>query len=75
VLQPTEVGAPYARPERPSYVLQEFDGGPGQIAFHGLANVGGVLGTAVSHGQWSRQPHDALAVVRYQPRRAVTITR
>ena len=31
-------------------MLQEFDGGPGQIALHGLANVGGVPGTAVSHG-------------------------
>src|SRR3954468_15303738 len=33
-----------------SNVLQEFDGGPGQIALHGLMNVGGVLGTAASHG-------------------------
>jgi lipoprotein-anchoring transpeptidase ErfK/SrfK len=33
-----------------SNVLQEFDGGPGQIALHGLDNVGGTLGTAVSHG-------------------------
>ena len=33
-----------------SNVLQEFDGGPGQIALHGLANVGGTLGTATSHG-------------------------
>jgi lipoprotein-anchoring transpeptidase ErfK/SrfK len=31
-------------------VLQEFDGGPGQIAVHGLSNVGGVPGTATSHG-------------------------
>jgi len=31
-------------------VLQEFNGGPGQIGLHGLSNVGGVLGTAVSHG-------------------------
>ena len=31
-------------------MLQEFDGGPGQIAVHGLANIGGVPGTAVSHG-------------------------
>ena len=31
-------------------MLQEFDGGPGQIALHGLLNVGGVPGTAVSHG-------------------------
>ena len=31
-------------------MLQEFDGGPGQIAVHGLANIGGVLVSAVSHG-------------------------
>jgi lipoprotein-anchoring transpeptidase ErfK/SrfK len=33
-----------------SNVLHEFDGGPGQIAIHGLANLGGQLGTAESHG-------------------------
>jgi lipoprotein-anchoring transpeptidase ErfK/SrfK len=33
-----------------SNVLQEFDGGPGQIAIHGLNNLGGQLGTAISHG-------------------------
>jgi hypothetical protein len=33
-----------------SNVLQEFDGGPGQIALHGLDNLGGQLGTAASHG-------------------------
>jgi lipoprotein-anchoring transpeptidase ErfK/SrfK len=31
-------------------VLQEFGGGPGQIALHGVANLGGTPGTAVSHG-------------------------
>jgi lipoprotein-anchoring transpeptidase ErfK/SrfK len=46
-----EVGAPYALAlSARSNVLQEFDGGPGQIALHGTANVGGVLGTAASHG-------------------------
>jgi lipoprotein-anchoring transpeptidase ErfK/SrfK len=46
-----EVGAPFALAlSARSNVLQEFDGGPGQIALHGTANVGGVLGTAVSHG-------------------------
>ena len=45
------VGAPYALAlSARSNVLQEFAGGPGQIALHGLVNVGGVLGTAVSHG-------------------------
>jgi lipoprotein-anchoring transpeptidase ErfK/SrfK len=50
-LRPGEVGAPFALAlSARSDVLQEFDGGPGQIALHGLENVGGVLGTAVSHG-------------------------
>jgi len=33
-----------------SNVLQQFEGGPGQIALHGVANLGGIPGTAVSHG-------------------------
>ncbi len=33
-----------------SNVLRRFEGGPGQIAIHGIANLGGRLGTAVSHG-------------------------
>ena len=33
-----------------SRVLQEFDGGPGQIGIHGVRHLGGVPGTAVSHG-------------------------
>jgi hypothetical protein len=45
------VGAPYALAlSARSNVLQEFAGGPGQIALHGTNNVGGVPGTAVSHG-------------------------
>jgi lipoprotein-anchoring transpeptidase ErfK/SrfK len=45
------VGAPFALAlSARSNVLQEFEGGPGQIALHGLRNVGGTLGTAVSHG-------------------------
>jgi lipoprotein-anchoring transpeptidase ErfK/SrfK len=44
-------GAPFALAlSARSDVLQEFDGGPGQIALHGVANIGGSLGTAVSHG-------------------------
>ena len=31
-------------------MLQEFAGGPGQIAIHGVQNLSGALGTAVSHG-------------------------
>lgn len=50
-LRATDVGAPYALAlSARSYVLQEFAGGPGQIALHGRSNVGGVLGSAVSHG-------------------------
>lgn len=50
-LSPGDAGAPFALAlSARSNVLQEFDGGPGQIAMHGLANVGGVLGTATSHG-------------------------
>ena len=45
------VGAPFALAlSARSNVFQEFAGGPGQIALHGLNNVGGTLGTAVSHG-------------------------
>jgi lipoprotein-anchoring transpeptidase ErfK/SrfK len=44
-------GAPYALAlSARSSVFQEFEGGPGQIAVHGRNNVGGTLGTAVSHG-------------------------
>jgi L,D-transpeptidase catalytic domain len=50
-LPATDVGAPYALAlSARSDVFQEFAGGPGQIAIHGLDNIGGVPGTAVSHG-------------------------
>lgn len=50
-LPPGAVGAPFALAlSARSNVLLEFAGGPGQIGLHGLMNVGGVLGTAVSHG-------------------------
>jgi lipoprotein-anchoring transpeptidase ErfK/SrfK len=50
-LASTAVGAPYAFAlSARSNVLQEFAGGPGQIALHGLGNIGGTLGTAASHG-------------------------
>ncbi len=51
VMPAGSAGAPYALAlSARSDVLQEFAGGPGQIALHGLDNVGGQLGTAVSHG-------------------------
>jgi lipoprotein-anchoring transpeptidase ErfK/SrfK len=44
-------GAPFALAlSARSNVLQEFEGGPGQIALHGVGNIGGEIGTAVSHG-------------------------
>jgi lipoprotein-anchoring transpeptidase ErfK/SrfK len=50
-MPPNAAGAPFALATSDrSNVLQEFDGGPGQIALHGLDNVGGQLGTAESHG-------------------------
>lgn len=50
-LSPREAGAPFAlATSARSDVLQEFDGGPGQIALHGIDNLPGALGTAASHG-------------------------
>ena len=75
-LRATDVGAPFALAlSARSDVLQEFDGGPGQIALHGLMNVGGVLGTAVSHG-CVRLGNDTMRwlVVRIGPGVPVTIT-
>jgi lipoprotein-anchoring transpeptidase ErfK/SrfK len=48
---PGSPGAPFALAlSARSNVLQEFEGGPGQIGIHGVANLGGTMGTAVSHG-------------------------
>jgi lipoprotein-anchoring transpeptidase ErfK/SrfK len=48
---PGSAGAPFALAlSARSNVLQEFEGGPGQIAIHGVANLGGTPGTAISHG-------------------------
>ena len=44
-------GGPYAlATSARSAVLQEFEGGPGQIALHGTDGLSGALGTAASHG-------------------------
>jgi len=51
LMPPGSAGAPFALAlSARSNVLQEFEGGPGQIAIHGVANLGGTPGTAVSHG-------------------------
>jgi lipoprotein-anchoring transpeptidase ErfK/SrfK len=44
-------GEPYALAlSARSYVYSEFEGGPGQIAIHGTAGIGGTPGQAESHG-------------------------
>ena len=46
-----EAGGPFALAlSARSNALQEFEGGPGQIAVHGRNNLGGTLGSASSHG-------------------------
>jgi lipoprotein-anchoring transpeptidase ErfK/SrfK len=46
-----EPGGPFALAlSARSNVLEEFDGGPGQIGIHGRENLGGTLGAAESHG-------------------------
>ncbi len=75
-LRAGDVGAPFALAlSARSNVLQEFDGGPGQIGVHGLSNVGGVPGTAVSHG-CVRLDNDMMRwlVVRIGPGVPITIT-
>lgn len=50
-LSARDAGGPFAlATSARSQVLQEFDGGPGQIALHGTDNLPGALGTAASHG-------------------------
>jgi len=50
-LSPGIAGGPFAlATSARSSVLQEFAGGPGQIALHGTKHLSGALGTAASHG-------------------------
>lgn len=50
-LSSRDAGGPFAlATSARSNVLQEFAGGPGQIALHGTRNLPGALGTAASHG-------------------------
>ena len=47
----SQAGGPFAlATSARSNVLQEFEGGPGQIAIHGTNGLSGALGTAASHG-------------------------
>lgn len=51
ILKRGSPGAPYAFAlSARSKVFQEFEGGPGQIAIHGIYRIGGTLGQAQSHG-------------------------
>jgi lipoprotein-anchoring transpeptidase ErfK/SrfK len=50
-ISPVEPGGPFAlATSARSDVLQEFNGGPGQIALHGTNGLYDALGTAASHG-------------------------
>ena len=50
-LSSRDAGGPFAlATSARSNVLQEFKGGPGQIALHGTAGLAGAPGTAASHG-------------------------
>ncbi len=50
-LAPGHAGGPFAlATSARSNVLQEFEGGPGQIALHGTAGLAGAPGSASSHG-------------------------
>jgi len=50
-MAPGEADGPYALAlSARSNVLQEFEGGPGQIGIHGREGLGGKLGRAESHG-------------------------
>jgi lipoprotein-anchoring transpeptidase ErfK/SrfK len=68
-------GGPYALAlSARSSVYQEFDGGPGQIAVHGIYGIGGTPGTAVSHGCIRLAGHDmAWLGARIHPGVPVTV--
>ena len=74
---PAGIGGPYAlATSARSNVLQEFEGGPGQIALHGVDNLGGTPGTAVSHGCIRLSGRDnRWMAARIGPGVPVTITR
>jgi lipoprotein-anchoring transpeptidase ErfK/SrfK len=56
---PGSTGGPFALAlSARSNVLQEFEGGSGQIAIHGMMNLRGTPGTAVSHGCVRLDNHD-----------------
>jgi lipoprotein-anchoring transpeptidase ErfK/SrfK len=74
---PGAAGGPYAIAlSARSNVYQEFHGGPGQVAVHGIDGIGGRPGTAVSHGCIRLNSSDmAWLGSRIGPGVPVTITR
>lgn len=76
IMDASRPGGPYALAlSARSNVLQEFDGGPGQIGIHGRDGLGGTLGQAESHGcmRLATPDIDWLAV-RILPGTRVTIS-
>lgn len=76
IMPGSEPGGPYALAlSARSNVLQEFDGGPGQIGIHGRDGLGGTPGLAESHGcmRLNTPDIDWLAV-RILPGTRVTIS-
>ena len=73
---PGAAGGPYALAlSAHSDVLTEFDGGDGQVAIHGMANLSGALGTASSHGCVRLDSRDLTwLVARIRPGVRVMIT-
>ena len=73
---PGSAGAPFALAlSARSNVFQEFAGGPGQIAMHGVENLGGTPGTAISHGCVRlSNPHIRWLAARIAPGVPVAIT-
>ncbi len=68
------VGAPYAlAASARSRVFWSFMGGPGQVALHGVKNVGGTMGTAVSNG-CVRMTSDAIVWLAQRIRAGVPLT-
>jgi lipoprotein-anchoring transpeptidase ErfK/SrfK len=62
----SQVGGPFAlATSARSQVLQEFEGGPGQIALHGTNGLSGALGTAASHGCIRLSTHSITWLARH----------
>ena len=73
---PGSAGGPFALAlSARSNVLQEFAGGPGQIAIHGVANLGGTPGPPSRTAAYGSPTKHPLAGGRIAPGVPVTISR